>query len=158
MGSRTALAMVGWLVAAAAATVVGLGAVRVIGEGITGTAATTLTQEEVAEALAETPSPAPPAPPATSPAAPTPAPTATAGADTLITHEAGRVMARCGGGLVTLVSWWPAQGYRVTDYDRGPTDEAEVTFDRGSEGRGSGEVELHIACRGGTPEISRVDD
>jgi serine/threonine-protein kinase len=155
MGSRTAFAMVGWLVAAAAATVAGLGAVRVIGEGITGTAATTLTQEEVAEALAETPAPTPPA---TSPAAPAPTPTATPGADTLLTHDAGRVMARCGGGLVTLVSWWPAQGYQVTDYDRGPAEEAEVTFERGSEGRGSGEVELHISCRDGTPQITRVDD
>ena len=150
MRSRAVFAMVGWLVAAAVATVAGLGAVRVIGDGITGTAATTLTEEEVAEALAS------PVPPTT--AGPRPTPSTTAGTGTLLTHDAGRVVASCGGGLVTLVSWSPAQGYQVTDYEKGPAEEAEVTFDRGGEGHGSGEVELHIACRAGTPEITRIDD
>jgi hypothetical protein len=150
--------MVGWLVAAVAATLAGLGAVRVIGEGLTGTAAATLTQEEVAEALAETPSPAPPVASPSPTGSPVTPSAPTTGAATPLTHSAGRVMARCDGGLVTLVSWSPAQGYRVTDYDRGPAEEAEVTFDRGGKGHGSGEVELHIACRGGTAAIISVDD
>ncbi|MFC0528869.1 septum formation initiator [Phytohabitans kaempferiae] len=156
MGSRTAFAMVGWLAAAAAATVVGLGAVRVIGAGITGTAAATLTQEEVAEALAS-PVPTSAPGPAASPS-PRPEPSATIPAGTLLTPTGGQVKAYCADGLVTLEWWAPASGYRVTDYDRGPTDEAEITFERGGKGHGNGEVEVHIACAGDTPQIVRVDD
>jgi hypothetical protein len=150
MGGRSAFAMVGWLVAAGAATVVGLGAVRVIGDGITGTAATTLTQEEVAEALA---SPAPP-----TSAAPIVSPSATNPPGTLLKPTGGQVMAHCEGDLVAL-DWWAAQpGYQVTDYDRGPAEEAEITFDGGGEGQGSGEVEVYIRCAGGKPQVVRTDD
>jgi hypothetical protein len=157
MGSRTAFAIVGWLVAAAAATVVGLGAVRVIGEGIAGTAPTTLTREEVAEALA---SPVPPTSPSpTASPSPDPAETsATKPPGTLLKHTGGQVMAHCVGDLVVLEWWSPSPGYQVTDGDHEPAAEAEITFDRGGEGRGSGEVEVHIGCEGGKPRIVRIDD
>ncbi|WP_173054181.1 hypothetical protein [Phytohabitans houttuyneae] len=154
MGSRTAFAMVGWLVAAAAATVVGLGAVRVIGEGISGTAAATLTQEEVAEALA---SPVPSASLSPSRSAST-RPSRTAPPATVLRPAGSTITAHCEGGLVKIDSVAPPQGYATVDYDRELTDEAEVRFDRGGKGQGSGRVEVHVTCAGGRPQATLDDD
>jgi hypothetical protein len=148
MGRRTALAVAGWLAAAAAATLTGLGAVQIIGEGITGTAAATLSEEQVADALAS-PAPAPPVPTAT----PTPVPTGSTGPRRTFTTEGGTVTAQCDADLVTLVSWAPAQGFRVTDHDRGPDDDAEVKFATGNR-----EVEVHVVCAAGHPTLTTDDD
>jgi serine/threonine-protein kinase len=155
MGSRTVFAVVGWLAAAAAATVVGLGAVRVIGEGITGTAATTLTQEEVAEALASAP-PSPSPEPTASPS-PRPTPTRTQVPRTTLRPAGSTITAHCDGDLVTIDRVAPPQGYQTTDYDRGATGEAEVRFDSGGKGRGSGRVEVQVTCEDGRPRAT-VDD
>lgn len=162
MGSRTAFAMVGWLVAAAAATVVGLGAVRVIGEGITGTAAATLTQEEVAEALAS-PAPASAAPPGAAPsgsAAPSasPEPTRTRPAPTTLRPGGSTITAHCEGELVKLDGVTPPFGYQTVEYDDELTDEADVRFDRGGRGQGSGRLDVQITCVDGTPRATLDDD
>ncbi|MDQ7904561.1 hypothetical protein RB614_08490 [Phytohabitans sp. ZYX-F-186] len=153
MGGRTAFAMMGWLVAAAAATVVGLGAVRVIGDGITGTAATTLSQEEVVEALA---SPVPPAsPPPT--ASPSPTPARTEPARTTLRPHGSTITAHCEGALVRIDGVAPPSGYQTTEYDNELTDEAEVRFDRGGKGHGSGRIEVQVSCVNGRP-LATADD
>ncbi|GAB3515489.1 septum formation initiator [Phytohabitans suffuscus] len=157
MGSRTAFAMVGWLVAAAVATVVGLAAVRVIGEGITGTAATTLTQEEVAEALASPEPSAGPEPTAGPDPSASPEPTRATSSPTILRPAGSTITAHCEDGLVTIDLVAAPQGYSTTEYDEGPTDEAEVRFDRGGKGHGSGRVEVHVTCVDGKPRAT-IDD
>ncbi|GAB3938551.1 hypothetical protein GCM10027614_18840 [Micromonospora vulcania] len=61
-------------------------------------------------------------------------------------------MAECGAGGVRLVSWAPAQGFRVRDVDRGPDDDVEVRFE-GS----AGEYELKLRCVGSEP-VADDDD
>ncbi|MBM0260891.1 hypothetical protein [Micromonospora sp. 4G55] len=51
---------------------------------------------------------------------------------------------------VRLVSWAPAQGYRVRDVDRGPDEHVEVRF-AGPEG----EDELRVVCVGSPPVPQR---
>ncbi|WP_434743048.1 septum formation initiator [Micromonospora sp. SH-82] len=177
MGRRTLLATVGWLVTAVLATGIGLGAIRLVGEGITGTPGGVLSQEEIERALASPPpaapttsgSPATPGGPSTTPGGPEPAtggpeasPSATAPAPTATTPSAprrvfavpgGSVVAECQGAEARLVSWTPAQGYRTTDVDRGPDDDVDVTF----EGPG-GEYELKVECQGGVPVAVPDDD
>jgi len=157
MRSRSAFAVVGWLVAAAAATVVGLGAVRVIGEGITGTAASTLTQEEIAEALASpVPSTSLSPTPTASPSGPEP--TRTRPAPTTLRPGGSVITAHCEGGLVRIDGVAAPDGYQTVEYDKGPTDEAEVKFDRGSgKGHGNGRIEVQITCVDGTPRATTDD-
>jgi hypothetical protein len=143
MGRRTALAVAGWLAAAVAATLTGLGAVRIIGEGITGTAAATLSQEQVADALAA---------PAPATRTPIPRPTASGPTKTFVT-DGGTVVARCENGLVTLVSWAPALGFQVTDADPGPDDDAEVKFRSNNQ-----EQETQVTCKEGSPTLTPDDD
>ncbi|MER7165563.1 septum formation initiator [Micromonospora sp. NPDC000207] len=180
MGRRTLLATVGWLVTAVLATGIGLGAIRLVGEGITGTPGGVLSQEEIERALANPPptvpggsttsgSPVTPVSPSTTPGGPEPTtggseapPSATAPAPTATTPSAprrvfavagGSVVAECRGTEARLVSWTPAQGYRTTDVDRGPDDDVDVTF----EGPG-GEYELKVECQGGIPVAVPDDD
>jgi hypothetical protein len=61
----------------------------------------------------------------------------------------GTVVAACADGLVTLLSWAPAQGFAVTDVERGPRERAELKF-RGS----SGKVEVKVVCAAGQPSAS----
>ncbi|MCW6011152.1 septum formation initiator [Micromonospora sp. CPCC 205371] len=143
MSRPTLLAVAGWLVAATVATLTGLAAVRVIGDGITGTAAATLSEREVREQLASAPPPVTVSPHAS----------ASQGGGTVLASAAGTIVATCADGLVTLLSWAPAQGYRVAEAAPGPDDEAEVEFARGSEW-----VEVKIVCAAGEPTISREKD
>jgi hypothetical protein len=65
----------------------------------------------------------------------------------------GTVVAECRGADVALVSWTPDQGYRATDVDRGPDDDAEVTF------AGSGhDIEVEVRCVDGVPVASQIRD
>ncbi|MEU8191901.1 septum formation initiator, partial [Micromonospora carbonacea] len=66
MRRRSLLAVAGWLATAVLATVVGLAAIRLVGESITGTPGGVRSQEEVERALA--------APASTAAASPTQAP------------------------------------------------------------------------------------
>ncbi|MFJ8577321.1 septum formation initiator [Micromonospora sp. NPDC093277] len=150
MGRRPILTAVGWLATTVAATLVGLGAIRLVGDGITGTPGGVRDQREVARALASTE----PAPlvsssgptPTDVPASRSPAgsPTAAA-ARRSFTTPGGTAVAECGPAGVHLVTWSPGQGYRVKDTpDRGPDDHVEVRFEGPA-----GEYELKLRCVGG---------
>ncbi|MEE6260701.1 septum formation initiator [Plantactinospora sonchi] len=174
MRRRTVLAAGGWLLAALAATGTGLAAVQVIGAGLTGPAGEVRTPDEVARALAEvSASPTPSAPAGTVPGtggtptgSPTPGGPSTGGSPgsatpatvppvagaRLLATPGGTIVARCDGGRVWLVSWTPAQGYRAEEVDRGPDDDAEVTF-RSTAQR----FDVEVECRAGEPVPSWQD-
>ncbi|MEU6073374.1 septum formation initiator [Micromonospora sp. NPDC047074] len=166
MRRRSFLAVAGWLATAVLATLIGLAAIRLVGESIAGTPGGVLSQDEIEHALASPepnataptgppPSGAPPSPTASGSAGPV-APSATGSAQPGVRRAfattGGTAVAECGPDGVRLVSWAPAQGYRVSEYDRGPDDDVEVTFT----GPG-GEFELQVHCVGGEP-VASVDD
>lgn len=159
MGRRPFLAALGWLATTVAATLVGVGAIHLVGEGITGTPGGVRDQQDVARAL-ESPQPAPPRPagsPTGSPAAtagpasptPTGSPPAARGS---FAGPGGSAVAECGPAGVRLVSWAPAQGYRVKEAEPGPDDHVKVRF----VGPG-GEHELRVRCVAGRPVADRDD-
>ncbi|MFI7692160.1 hypothetical protein ACIBQ6_24030 [Nonomuraea sp. NPDC049655] len=121
-----------WAVTAAAATGAAVAVLGLLGTGVTGTSSRVLSGPEVRAALST----------ATARAA-TPVPRTSARAqDRLMRTEAGTVIASCSGGLVTLRSWSPAQGYSVDGVQPGPAREAKVEF----EPEDGEEVELKIFC------------
>ncbi|MBQ1027319.1 septum formation initiator [Micromonospora sp. C95] len=171
MGRRTFLAVVGWLATAVVATLIGLAAIRLVGESLTGTPGGVRSQEEIARALAEpasagtgTPGSVPtgaPAPdstttgtgPSGSPSSPVPAdPSGDAGDRRAFSTLGGSAVAECRPDGVYLVSWSARPGYRVDDVDRGPDDDADVTFVGPS-----GEYELSVQCVGGVPTLDPDD-
>ncbi|MFG2056763.1 septum formation initiator [Micromonospora sp. NPDC048930] len=156
MGRHPILAAVGWLAATVAATLVGLGAIQLAGAGITGTPGGVRDQREVEHALASpepttgdaTTGPTPTATPTASP----PSPTTTGAARHGFASPGGRAVAECVPSGVHLVSWVPAQGYRVKEVERGPDDHVKVRF-VGAEG----EHELRLRCVGGVPAAEAHD-
>ncbi|MER5185499.1 hypothetical protein ABT009_45775 [Streptomyces sp. NPDC002896] len=159
MPPRALLAVAGWTAAAVAATLTGLAAVQVIGDGIAAsTDGGVLTPEQVERQLASataspsaeqstgSPTPTPTAAPTTQ------APSTTAVKKTLST-PGGTAIAECNGSTVRLLSWAPAQGFGVKRADRGPDEHAEVIF----EGAG-GKVEMRVRCTGGQPTASWKQD
>ncbi|WP_327039203.1 septum formation initiator [Micromonospora maris] len=168
MGRRTFLAAAGWLATAVLATLIGVAAIQLVGESLTGTPGGVRSQQEVARALAEPPPVVPSANPTAAPPNPsgtptnpsgtptsapgTASPSVDAGSRRSFTSPGGSVVAECVPGGVYLVSWTPRQGYRVDDYDRGPDDDAEVTFVGPS-----GEHELSLRCQGGVPVLETDD-
>ncbi|MFD6563575.1 septum formation initiator [Micromonospora profundi] len=156
MGRRSILVATGWVATAAVATLIGLGAIRLVGESITGTPGGVRSEAEIERALAS-PEPTPTGTTAagTTPAAPgtaSAAPTASPGFRRGFATAGGTAVAECGTDGVRLVSWAPAQGFRVSDVDRGPDDDVEVTF----EGPG-GEHDLKVRCIGSEP-VAVADD
>jgi hypothetical protein len=152
---RPVLAVVGWLAAAVAATLTGLVAVQVIGDGIAVSAGgEVVTPQQVARQLAsETASP-PAGPSPSSPAVtPTAGASSTAAATKVLSTPGGSVVAKCQGTTVRLVSWAPAPGFGVKRADRGPDEHADVTFE-GS----AGKVELRVRCVNGRPTASWKQD
>ncbi|MET9066232.1 hypothetical protein [Streptosporangium sandarakinum] len=118
----------------------------------------------VSTTATEAPADAPAAPTAGPSATPTavpvtpatPAPTAAGsppGHSRLIATAGGNVIARCDGGLVTLRSWSPAQGFHVDKVDRGPDRRARVEFE--SE---SGEVRVEVRCSASDTPVHTLDD
>ncbi|MFC5922987.1 septum formation initiator [Micromonospora vulcania] len=155
MRRRPILVTAGWVATAAVATLIGVGAIRLVGESITGTPGGIRSAAEIERALA---SPEP-APTGTTGTAPTPgvgpssaAPSASSGPRRVFATAGGTAVAECGAGGVRLVSWAPAQGFRVRDVDRGPDDDVEVRFE-GS----AGEYELKLRCVGSEP-VADDDD
>ncbi|MEV5823414.1 septum formation initiator [Micromonospora harpali] len=149
MRRRSLLAVAGWLATAVLATLVGVAAIRLVGESITGTPGGVRSQEEVERALA---TPVPTASGASSPGLGEPTGPAGGGARRAFATAGGTAVAECGPAGVRLVSWAPAQDHRVADVDRGPDDDVEVTF----VGPG-GEHELKVRCVGGEP-VAVADD
>lgn len=154
MRRRSILAVAGWLATAVVATLIGLAAIRLVGESITGTPGGVLSQREVEQALAEEPA-SPPVSPGPTTGAPGPSgatPSAPAAGRRVFTTAGGTAVAECVPGGVRLVSWSPAQGYRAGDVDRGPDDDVEVKFEGPS-----GEYELKVRCVGREP-VAVPDD
>ena len=142
-----------WVVAAVAATAVGLVAVSAIGTDIFGAGQDPLSQSEVDELLANRPtsstsSSTAPSTTATTPSTPPPPKeetTQTAG---------GTVISICEGTLVRVLSASPALGYRVDADDDDVDDHPSVKFKAGEQ-----EVEVRLRCVGGTPSADiRYDD
>ena len=138
-----------WVVAAVAATAVGLVAVSAIGTDIFGAGQDPLSQSEVDELLANRPtSSTPPSTTSTTPSTPPPPKeetTRTAG---------GTVISICEGTLVRVLSASPALGYRVDADDDDVDDHPSVKFKSGEQ-----EIEVRLRCVDGTPSADiRYDD
>jgi len=137
---RRLYAVLGWLVAALAATGVGVAALGALGTGIVGEAARPLSQQDVKRELR------------TATSRPSPSGSATATS----TPESGAVVLSSSGGTVTagcyadgttrLDSWSPRQGYQVEEVHRGPAREVEIKFESDD-----AEVKGRIHCTGGHP-------
>ncbi|MET0424236.1 MAG: septum formation initiator [Actinoplanes sp.] len=148
---RPAVAVLGWLAAAAVATLVGLGGIQLVGSSLTGTPGGVLSQDDIARALALPTSAAP-----TTAAAPTRTATSAPprGQQRVFSVSGGRAVATCrADGRAYLDSWSPSPGYQVDKHEQGPDHEVEVRFE-GADGRS----ELKISCQGGTPVAERKDD
>jgi pyruvate/2-oxoglutarate dehydrogenase complex dihydrolipoamide acyltransferase (E2) component len=164
---RLLLVVAGWVLTALVATGAGIAVIGLVGRTFAGGPGDVLSAEEARDALARaeaSPRPTRPSPgPSSSPAVPEPTPTASAEASPrptpeatpaptptavsrVITTRGGSVVARCQGGLVTLRSWSPAQGYEVDDVDPGPDESAKVTFESDR-----GEVEIEVRCSASGP-------
>jgi hypothetical protein len=155
--ARTLIAVAGWLTAAVVATLIGVGALRLVGESIAGTPGGVLSQEEVdrqlATATAASGSPSPSPPPA-SPSTSVPAPSIGAShARQVFKARGGSAVAECDGTAARLVSYWPAQGYGTHEVREGPAAEAEVDF-RGSAGRSK----IKVRCAAGQPVAEYDED
>ncbi|GLW08563.1 hypothetical protein Misp01_36930 [Microtetraspora sp. NBRC 13810] len=150
MQRRLVLAVTGWIATAALATGAGVGVIGLLGESFSDPAGRPLSAEDVRRELAATPSP--PARPVVTPSLPaTPAPAASGAVSDVISTEGGTVVARCEGGLVTLRSWTPAQGYQVDDVERGPAGRARVEFEAEET-----DVKLEVHCGPGNRPVHRV--
>lgn len=155
------LALSGWLVTAAVAAGVTLTAVSLLGAGIFGGSTRTMTQDEVARALAVATASSEPGtaspPPSTGTSAPPSAttdPTGPAGSGpTVVSSAGGRVIAECTGALVEVLSWTPAQGYRTKEVERGPAHEVKVEFESDD-----GDVKIELRCVDGVPSAEIDDD
>ena len=154
----TAVAVAGWLAVALVATGVTLAAVTLIGSGIFGDSTRTRSQAEVAQALAAlTPSAASAHRDRTRDGAGRDPATSASGAPgaqrRLITSSGGNVLAECAGREVVVISWSPAQGYRVDDVDLEARSDVEVRF----EGEDT-EVKVKIRCADGRPVAETDED
>lgn len=149
---RVTTGVVLWLVAAAAATTVGLFAVGAIGTDIFGASTgDPLSQSEVDAQLARSTPPSTTTTPPLSSTPPAPTTSAPPPAKTETVHSTGgTVWARCAPGGVEVVGYTPAQGYQVDSENEGIDDHPHVRFRSGK-----AEVEVRLRCVGGTiqPEI-----
>lgn len=92
------------------------------------------------------PEPPPEEPPPEEPPAGEPPADEPPGEQLVTSTAGGTVVSECADGLVTLVSYSPAQGFAVDQADPGPTDHASVRFE-GGEVR----VDVDVRCNGNTP-------
>jgi hypothetical protein len=162
MDRRWALAAV-WALFATASVGVGFGAAGLVGDPFSDPGSVTA----VAPVTTSTPPPATatPTPSDTSSGSPSPSrssgmhpATSTPPADQpvvrSVTTRGGYVAGSCRSGLVT-VSASPAVGWRIDEVDGGPTEEAEVKFQRSN---GDGEVQVKARCAGGDTRFEVEDD
>ena len=163
MKRRWGLAAVAWIVAAGLTTFVGIAAVGSLGDGILGSPDRPLSRGNVESQLATSPLPPSSLPPAASeiPSEPSKAPPTSFSpspkSSRVLTSDGGTVVASCSGGLVTLVSWSPAQGYHVVQADRGPAKTVTVRFSDDREHEDHYKV-LTVFCRNGRPETTSGED
>ncbi|MFI7543227.1 hypothetical protein [Actinoplanes sp. NPDC049599] len=151
MNRRTLLMTGGWLGAAVFAVLVGLGAITVIGDGLTAPETRPLSAAEVADELARQLAVSPSASVGTGDRPPS-APASAAAVTRTFPTRAGTVVARCAGTRPEVVSMSPRQGFELHEQDRGPQDDdAEGEF----RGRHDGDdrIKFEIVCRGGVPAL-----
>lgn len=150
---RRFVVLAGWFAAAVLTTTLSIWAVSLLGQGITTRGAQPLSRSEVERALAESARSSGPSGTSTPGARPTatrPPRTAPAGEPLGLSSPGGSVTARCDAGLVTLLQWAPAQGFRTDDVAEGPATGASVKFEA-DHGR---KVFVDVTCRSGTPIAS----
>ena len=147
--------LLGWLAVTAAAFGISMAAVTLVGSSIGDPVANPLSAEQVRRQLElASPSASPTATPTSEPTGPTtttspgtPAASGTGdGQRLLLSSGGGTVIASCAGGLVTLESWSPANGFGADHVDRGPATTAEVEFESDHD-----RYKLEITCRSGVP-------
>lgn len=152
-GVRTLGGLLAWLIAAVAATLVGVVAVGAIGDGILPPPAQPLSQAEVERRLAEATAP-PNGPPPTAEPTPeptTPGPSRTPPATEVFRTPGGTVVVRCDPG-VQVVSATPLQGFRVKDIE--PEDGGKrVRFEAGDR-----DVRVMLSCVDDRPKMTYEDD
>lgn len=146
-----------WVVAAAAATAVGLAAVAAIGTDIFGGGQDPLSQSEVDDLLASrtTPQPTTSNPPTTSATAPPTTSATPPGAQPhTVETSGGNVTSRCTpDGLVEVMSTAPAQGFALDSGDDGISDHPSVKFRSGDR-----EIEVRLRCVNGVPNPEIKED
>jgi hypothetical protein len=147
---RSAAAVLAWLVGAACAVTVGALALSLIGSGLVDRS-----RPPLAAQITPTPSagdasqsPAVSASPRPSPSGDPPSPS-TSPVERTFTFAVGSVAARCDGDQAYLVSWSPAQGYRVDDVRRGPALVVQVNFETFT-----AERRVTVRCVAGIPRAS----
>ncbi len=88
---------------------------------------------------------------------PRPSPSQTASSQPAVVRtlasRGGSVVAACRSGSVTLRSWSPAVGFRVSEVKRGPATEVEVRFVSKD-----AEVTMKVTCRAGVPAATNEYD
>jgi hypothetical protein len=140
-----------WVLVAGATAAVGVAALDIAGAGILGPASQPLSQQDVARQLAavtSTPSSA-----SSTSAVPLNPATPTSPMPRGLSTPEGSVVAQCDNGQVYLVSWSPAQGYRVDDYARGPGASASIKFKNATS-----EVVEIFTCVTGEPHVESAAD
>jgi len=137
-----------WLLAAGAATLIGVVAVGAIGSGIVASPQQPLSAEEVDQRLAAPPpSDVPPAGEPTRTTRPSSPPPSKKPATKSFTSRGGNVVVRCS--PFELVQTVPAQGFELDDVDERSDGGARVRFESDAL-----RVEMHLSCRDGEPVSS----
>jgi hypothetical protein len=144
-----------WLVAAVAATLVGMTAVAAIGTDIFGGGQDPLSESEVDDLLSSRP----PAAPTTTTASPPPVTSSQPPAPQQVQTDTagGTVISRCAAnGLVEVLSAVPAQGFQL-DSDNGELGELDdhpsVKFRAGKQ-----KIEVRLRCVNGVPVPTVTED
>jgi hypothetical protein len=142
MTTQRLIIAAGWLAAAVLAVLVGLVAIRLIGDGLMSSAGRQLAESEVARQLAAEPDPAPSVSTAPAPSG-TPVP---AGESKTRRTPGGTVTALCTAGRPSL-NLSPEQGFEVHE-NHGAEGEFRSVSDNHDR------VKVRVSCAGGTPQIS----
>jgi hypothetical protein len=152
LNRRAVVSALAWVGGAGAAVLVAMLALTLIGDGLGSPGTQPLAADAGPAAPYQTAASAEVPSPATSSAHPSAPPASTgvgqvsAPVTRLLSSAGGTAVARCTGDRVYLVSWSPAQGYRVDDVARGPGRYARVTFESMRR-----EVTIQARCVDGVP-------
>lgn len=146
-----------WVIGTTAAVGVGVVALSLIGDGLAARPYQPLSQDTVVPQGAPstgTPIQADADGDKSAKVAPSTAADTAPGAQRMINAAGGTVIARCSGTDIYLVSWSPAQGYRVGEVERGPAHTANVHFVGGDHH----DAEVELKCVAGVPELDDHHD
>ncbi|PRX96375.1 hypothetical protein [Allonocardiopsis opalescens] len=156
MKRHSTLVVAGWFACAVLAVAVGVGAVNLLGSGITDTAVQPMSETDVERELAVANASSPPpsaAPSAPAESSPAPSGSPSAGAATppsnirVFEERAGTVEVSCSGGMAAIDWLAPAQGYEIESRQDGPAEQVSVEFDGDDD-----EMLIVVGCSGDTPE------